>query len=79
MSNIKQRFQNQIATTFVEKVNKLKQDKKIIIQPSKSLFIYKVPTITNNDFMDIEDHGDGNIVVCFRNIEESEEDDEDDS
>ena len=31
------------------------------------------------DFMDIEDHGDGKIVVCFRNIEESEEDDEDDS
>ena len=31
------------------------------------------------DFMDIEDHGDGNIVVCFRNIEESEEDDEDDN
>jgi hypothetical protein len=55
MSNIRQRFQNQIATTFVEKVNKLKQDKKIIIQPSKSLFIDKVPSITNNDFMDIED------------------------
>ena len=31
------------------------------------------------DFMEIEDHGDGNIVVCFSNIEESEEDDEDDN
>jgi hypothetical protein len=31
------------------------------------------------DFMGIEDHGSGHLVVYFCNIEESEEDDEDDN
>ena len=55
MSNVKQRFQNnQIATDFVKKVNKLKQTNKITIQPNKRLFMDKVPTITRESFMDID-------------------------
>ena len=55
MSNIKERFQNQIAKAFEKKVNKLKQDNKLSIQPSKRLFIEKVPSLTKQSFMDIED------------------------
>mgnify|MGYP003334083685 CR=1 FL=1 len=55
MNNVKQRFENnQIATSFVKKVNKLKQTNKVTIQPSKSLFMDRVPSITKESFMDID-------------------------
>ena len=55
MNNIKQRFQNnQIASAFVKKVSKLKQTNKITVQPSKRLFMDRVPSITSESFMDID-------------------------